>query len=40
MPVGAQLAQDREQPLGLALVEGRVGLIEDEHAGALEEQRG
>ena len=32
-----QLAQDREQALRLALVEGRVGLVEDEQAGTLEE---
>ena len=37
MPSARQLAQDREQPPGLALVERGVGLVEDEHAWPLDE---
>ena len=40
MPVGRQLAQDREQPLRLAIVERRVGLVEDQHPGLLEQHPG
>ena len=40
MPVVAQVPQDREQPLGLALVERGVGLVEDEQAGAARRGRG
>ncbi len=35
--VGGQLAQDREQPPRLALVERRVGLVEDQHPRPLDE---
>ena len=37
MPSAGQLAQDREQPSRLALVERRVGLVEDEHPRPLEQ---